>query len=137
MSILLITHDLGVVAENADAVAAMYASKSSNWPPSTNFSRSLPKHPYTEGLFRAVPRIGSAGRLKAIPRRRPIPAVSVRLQIPSALLQDAGRHPLRRRRAGLREVRRQGTGRLPPHRKLHRRPRHPPHARRQTPAARR
>src|SRR5215213_3038139 len=57
MSILLITHDLGVVAENADVVAVMYASRIVEF---TTVEELFdhPQHPYTEGLFRAVPKLG-------------------------------------------------------------------------------
>jgi oligopeptide/dipeptide ABC transporter ATP-binding protein len=77
MAVMLITHDLGVVAENADAVAVMYASKVVEYAAINDLFDS-PKHPYTEGLFRAMPRLGKTGqRLQAIagtvpnPRRFP------------------------------------------------------------------
>jgi oligopeptide/dipeptide ABC transporter ATP-binding protein len=74
MSILLITHDLGVVAENADAVAVMYASKVVEYASAFDLF-DKPKHPYTEGLFRAVPRLGVVGeRLTAISGTVPNPA---------------------------------------------------------------
>ena len=67
MSILLITHDLGVVAENADVVAVMYASKIVEYAPGDGIVRSSEASVYTEGLFRAVPRLGDDGRrLQAI-----------------------------------------------------------------------
>jgi oligopeptide/dipeptide ABC transporter ATP-binding protein len=74
MSILLITHDLGVVAGNADAVAVMYASKVVEH--ATVFELfDSPKHPYTEGLFRAIPRLGNVGqRLQTIAGTVPSPA---------------------------------------------------------------
>jgi oligopeptide/dipeptide ABC transporter ATP-binding protein len=74
MSILLITHDLGVVAENADAVAVMYASRIVEYAKVEDlFDR--PQHPYTEGLFRSVPRLGAhAKRLDTIPGTVPNPA---------------------------------------------------------------
>ncbi len=56
LALLLITHDLGVVAETSDRVAVMYAGKIVEEASVTElFSR--PRHPYTEGLLRAVPRI--------------------------------------------------------------------------------
>lgn len=56
MSIMLITHDLGVVAENADDVVVMYASRIAESAPVEGlFSRPL--HPYTQGLLRSLPRI--------------------------------------------------------------------------------
>ncbi|MGH9851636.1 MAG: ABC transporter ATP-binding protein, partial [Blastocatellia bacterium] len=56
LAILLITHDLGVVAETSDRVAVMYAGKIVEQASARElFSR--PRHPYTEGLLRAVPRL--------------------------------------------------------------------------------
>ncbi|MBT8340706.1 MAG: ABC transporter ATP-binding protein [Desulfatitalea sp.] len=57
MSVLLITHDLGVVAETADRVAVMYASKVVETA-ETQMLFKAPLHPYTQGLFDAVPRLG-------------------------------------------------------------------------------
>ena len=57
MSILIITHDLGIIAELADQVAVMYASKVVEYAAvDTLFSR--PRHPYTVALFRSRPKIG-------------------------------------------------------------------------------
>jgi oligopeptide/dipeptide ABC transporter ATP-binding protein len=74
MSILLITHDLGVVAENADVVNVMYASRIVESATVEDlFDR--PQHPYTEGLFRSVPKLGAhAERLQTIPGTVPNPA---------------------------------------------------------------
>ncbi len=61
MSILLITHDLGIVAERADDIAVMYASKIVE----TSDAKSLftePLHPYTQGLLKSLPRLGFEGR---------------------------------------------------------------------------
>jgi oligopeptide/dipeptide ABC transporter ATP-binding protein len=73
MSILLITHDLGVVAENADVVGVMYASRVVEFATVEDlFDR--PQHPYTEGLFRSVPRLGAhAERLETISGMVPNP----------------------------------------------------------------
>jgi len=62
MSILLITHDLGVVAENATQVVVMYAGRVvENAPVRELFAR--PMHPYTRGLLESMPRPGAhAGR---------------------------------------------------------------------------
>jgi oligopeptide/dipeptide ABC transporter ATP-binding protein len=60
LSMLLITHDLGVVAETADRVAVMYAGRIVE----EAMVRELfhnPRHPYTEGLLRAVPRLTEEG----------------------------------------------------------------------------
>src|SRR5687768_9019726 len=74
MSILLITHDLGVVAENADVVAVMYASRVVEVATVEELF-DHPQHPYTEGLFRAVPKLGDQrSRLEQIPGTVPNPA---------------------------------------------------------------
>ena len=54
MAILLITHDLGVVAEMADRVAVMYAGQLVELAPRKQFF-SAPQHPYSRKLFRSVP----------------------------------------------------------------------------------
>ena len=74
LSILLITHDLGVVAENADRVAVMYASKLMEFA-EVNELFASPLHPYTEKLFDSIPRLGQArrGRLDVIPGSVPNP----------------------------------------------------------------
>lgn len=67
MALLLITHDLGVVAENADRVAVMYAGEIVEEAPRGRFFRE-PRHPYTRGLFEALPdRRKRARPLAAIP----------------------------------------------------------------------
>ncbi len=73
LSVLLITHDLGVVAESADVVAVMYASKMAELADvDTLFGKPL--HPYTQGLFRSLPRLGeSRDRLETIPGVVPNP----------------------------------------------------------------
>ena len=55
-ALLLITHNLGLVAENCDAVAVMYAGKVVERAPKRTLFRD-PRHPYTQGLLRAVPRL--------------------------------------------------------------------------------
>jgi len=66
MSILLITHDLGVVAERADDVAVMYASRIVEVADSQRLFAE-PLHPYTQGLLESLPRLGlSAKRLRTI-----------------------------------------------------------------------
>jgi peptide/nickel transport system ATP-binding protein len=71
MSVLLITHDLGVVAGQADRVVVMYAGQVVETAATTElFDRPL--HPYTEGLMAAVPRIDAPkSRLQAIPGQVP------------------------------------------------------------------
>jgi oligopeptide/dipeptide ABC transporter ATP-binding protein len=71
MGVLLITHDLGVVAGHANRVAVMYAGQIVETATTTDlFDR--PTHPYTEGLLAAVPRIEAPrSRLHAIPGQVP------------------------------------------------------------------
>jgi oligopeptide/dipeptide ABC transporter ATP-binding protein len=57
MSLLLITHDLGVVANIADEIAIMYAGEIVEHGRSADIFKK-PGHPYTRGLFRAIPHIG-------------------------------------------------------------------------------
>jgi peptide/nickel transport system ATP-binding protein len=70
-AILLITHDLGVVAEVAEHVVVMYAGRKVEDAPAVRlFAR--PRHPYTKGLLGAVPKLGSSlsgetSRLAEIP----------------------------------------------------------------------
>ncbi|MDX2039820.1 MAG: ABC transporter ATP-binding protein [Acidobacteriota bacterium] len=56
LALLLITHDLGVVAETSDRVAVMYAGKIIEEATASQLFHR-PRHPYTEGLLRAVPRL--------------------------------------------------------------------------------
>jgi peptide/nickel transport system ATP-binding protein len=74
-AILLITHDLGVVAEMAQRVVVMYAGRKVEEAPVAELFR-IPRHPYTQGLLGAVPRLGSslagsAKRLAEIPGQVP------------------------------------------------------------------
>ena len=73
MSILLITHDLGIVADLADVVAVMYAGQIVELA-STRELFSHPQHPYTLGLFHSRPRLGKkTSRLEVIPGTVPNP----------------------------------------------------------------
>jgi oligopeptide/dipeptide ABC transporter ATP-binding protein len=77
MAILLITHDLGVVAEYADEVIVMYAGKIAEWADVRGLFRQ-PRHPYTQGLLGSMPRLTgpigrSAGPLPTIPGTVPSP----------------------------------------------------------------
>jgi oligopeptide/dipeptide ABC transporter ATP-binding protein len=69
LSLILISHDLGVIAEVAETVAVMYAGKIVEIGPAMDIFHN-PKHPYTEGLLRSVPHLGSSaqnkGRLSVI-----------------------------------------------------------------------
>ncbi len=74
MSILIITHDLGIIAEMADQVAVMYASKVVEQAPVGELFRN-PLHPYTLGLFRSRPAPGKPRNelLHTIPGMVPSP----------------------------------------------------------------
>ncbi|MBI3651952.1 MAG: ABC transporter ATP-binding protein [Acidobacteria bacterium] len=73
MSVLLITHDLGVVAETCDQVAVMYAGKIVEYA-TVNELFENPKHPYTHGLFRSLPNLSARqATLEAIPGAVPNP----------------------------------------------------------------
>jgi oligopeptide/dipeptide ABC transporter ATP-binding protein len=67
MSVLLITHNMGLVAENADRIAVMYAGRILEEAPAKVLF-GAPSHPYTRGLLDSIPRMRGADReLKAIP----------------------------------------------------------------------
>jgi len=65
LSLLLITHDLGVVAETADRVAVMYAGRIVEYGPVREVFRQ-PMHPYTRGLLASLPTGKPGSRLSAI-----------------------------------------------------------------------
>ena len=76
-AVMLITHDMGVIAETADRVAVMYAGRIAEIGPVANVIRH-PAHPYTEGLMASIPSLehrverlrqidGSMPRLDALP----------------------------------------------------------------------
>jgi peptide/nickel transport system ATP-binding protein len=81
-AILLITHDLGVVAEVAERVIVMYAGRKVEEAPVTELFRT-PRHPYTQGLLGAVPKLGSSltgtiTRLAEIPGL--VPSLTLRIE---------------------------------------------------------
>jgi glutathione transport system ATP-binding protein len=94
MSVLFITHDMGVVAEVAERVVVMLAGKTVEQGPVEDiFAR--PQHPYTQALLDAVPRLGSMkgkGRPARFPnvdiRRAESEAVVVRRAEPEAVLEQ-------------------------------------------------
>jgi len=72
-AVILITHDLGVVAEVADRVAVMYGGRIVETAPVAEIFAS-PRHPYTRALLRSIPRIDTSdSRLDPIPGQPPIP----------------------------------------------------------------
>ena len=74
LSVLFITHDLGVVAEIADEVVVMYASRVVEKAPVRELFAN-PLHPYTQGLFNSLPSLGGSGegRLQTIEGSVPDP----------------------------------------------------------------
>src|SRR6195256_2515235 len=81
-AIVLITHDLGVVAEVAERVIVMYAGRKVEEAPVTELFRT-PRHPYTQGLLGAVPKLGSSltgtiTRLAEIPGL--VPSLTLRIE---------------------------------------------------------
>lgn len=75
MAIILITHDLGVIAELVETVAVMYTGKIVEYGSTKNIFTN-PQHPYTEGLLRSIPKLKSQQkRLHAIPGSVPTPEI--------------------------------------------------------------
>jgi len=72
MSLILVTHDLGVVAGRTDEIAVMYGGKLVEKAPTAALFANM-KMPYTEALLESIPKLGdpSHTRLKAIPGRPP------------------------------------------------------------------
>jgi len=71
MAIVMITHDLGVVAEVADDIAVMYAGRVVEHAPK-DMMFAAPEHPYTWGLLKSIPRLGSGrGDERSSPRPEP------------------------------------------------------------------
>jgi len=74
MSILIITHNLGILSGLADRVAVMYAGRIVEYAPADELLQQ-PRHPYTQALMRSIPRLGARiARLEAIPGTVPNPA---------------------------------------------------------------
>lgn len=72
MAMVLITHDLGVVAGRTDDIAVMYAGRVVEQAPTRTLFREM-RHPYTRALMKAIPKLSdpSHTRLRAIPGRPP------------------------------------------------------------------
>ena len=73
MSMILVSHDVGVVAQNSDSVAVMYAGKILEYGRVRDVL-GAPRHPYTRGLLAAVPTLEAAGQrqpLESIPGQPP------------------------------------------------------------------
>jgi peptide/nickel transport system ATP-binding protein len=92
-AIMLITHDLGVVAEMAERVVVMYAGRKVEEAPVREiFAR--PMHPYTQGLLGAVPRLGSSLEGRGRGRLTEIPGLVPSLREPIVGCAFAGRCPI-------------------------------------------
>jgi peptide/nickel transport system ATP-binding protein len=70
MSIILITHDFGVVAKMADRVVVMYAGRVLETASREDILKS-PQHPYTQALLASRPKLGEKGQLASIPGAPP------------------------------------------------------------------
>ena len=71
MAIILVTHNLGVINQVADNVLVMYAGAAVEYADRRSLMRN-PRHPYTQGLLAAIPRVGGMqGKLHAIPGMMP------------------------------------------------------------------
>ena len=66
MTVIIITHDLGVVAQLADDVAVMYAGRIVECGPTTTIL-DVPEHPYTWGLLASIPRMTAPRELELVP----------------------------------------------------------------------
>jgi len=76
MSILLITHNLGIVGQIGDRVAVMYAGQIVESAPAAELLRR-PLHPYTQALMKSAPKLGAAAeRLTAIGGQVPAPGAA-------------------------------------------------------------
>jgi peptide/nickel transport system ATP-binding protein len=98
MALLLITHDLGVVAEMCDRVVVMYAGRIVEQATAAELFRH-PRHPYTSGLLSAMPRlVAKGGKLPTIPGTVPPPGMrglgcSFAERCPRALPRCRGERP--------------------------------------------
>ncbi len=89
-AILLITHDLGVVAEMAERVVVMYAGRKVEEAP-VRALFATPRHPYTRGLLGAVPKLGSSLETEGRSKLSEIPGMVPSLRKPIIGCSFAGR----------------------------------------------
>jgi peptide/nickel transport system ATP-binding protein len=92
-AIMLITHDLGVVAEMAERVVVMYAGRKVE-EATVNEIFARPLHPYTRGLLGAVPKLGSSLHAGGRSRLAEIPGLVPSLRQPIVGCAFAGRCPM-------------------------------------------
>src|SRR5579863_2086886 len=88
-AIVLITHDLGVVAEMAQRVVVMYAGRKAEEAPVRQLFRR-PLHPYTKGLLQSVPKLGASLAPERLPRLTEIRGTvpSLKEEIPGCLFAE-------------------------------------------------
>ena len=111
MAMVLVTHDLGVVAGRTDDIAVMYAGRIVEKAP-TRALFAQTRHPYTEALLKSIPKLAqpSHTRLEAITGRPPdLVEAAGRLQVRAALPVRAGQVPRRRSRRSTTHRRRRAT----------------------------
>jgi peptide/nickel transport system ATP-binding protein len=75
-ALVLISHDMGVIAETCDRVAVMYAGHLVELAPVREIFKN-PAHPYTQGLINAIPRLGSVTEAVSIPGSPPADPASI------------------------------------------------------------
>jgi peptide/nickel transport system ATP-binding protein len=92
MAMILITHDLGVVAGRTDEVAVMYAGRVVERAPTSALFKKM-RMPYTEALLAAIPKIDAAPHT-------PLPAISGRPPDPTRPIQGCSFSPRCRYAAG-------------------------------------
>ena len=105
MAMILITHDLGVVAGRTDEVAVMYAGRVVERAPTPALFKKM-RMPYTEALLAAIPKIDAAPHT-------PLPAISGRPPDPTRPLQGCSFSPRCRYAAGALPQREAGARRRP------------------------
>ena len=74
MAVMMITHDLGVVAETADSLMIMYLGENVEYGPIEAIFED-PKHPYTRGLLQSVPRLGKRAKQDLNPIKGSVPSL--------------------------------------------------------------
>ena len=115
MAIILITHDLGVVAEIADEIAVMYAGRIVEHATAEEIFHA-PQHPYTWGLLKSIPRLDGPRDEELVPiSGRPPSLISapVRVPLPSALPVRPRAAQADRPAAGARARHARPSGRVP------------------------
>ena len=85
MALIMITHDLSVIAETADKVCIMYLGKNIEYASVTDLFHH-PKHPYTQGLLESIPKFGQAATQEIRPIQGSVPS-------PHEMPAGCGFHP--------------------------------------------